>query len=182
MDYSQILLKDPLFSEYLLINEDEYEILNLLFHLNDNKTYGKLKIIDSYCPICKMNTTFVSEDTDHQELNDLLISAGMFGGAPGSTTENRLIEKLEEKCVFIRKFKCPRKPNDSAHNQIFIFRVIGTTLIKVGQHPTIADLSKEEIKKYRKLNNDLYNEIEQSNWIVISWNWSRFICLFEKNN
>lgn len=162
MDYAKILLKDPLLSEYVLVDVNELEILNLLFHISENETYGKLKIIDSFCPICKKDTTFVSENTDQQELNDLLISAGMFGGSPGSMPENRLIEKLEEKCVFIRKFKCPRKPNDSAHNQIFIFRVIGTTLIKIGQHPSIADLSKEEIKKYRKLNNDIYKELNRA--------------------
>lgn len=165
MNYEQILLKDPLFTEYLLNDVDRMELLNLLFYLGDNDSYNNLKIIDSYCPICKKDTTFTSEDSkeaEQQELNEILISAGMFGGFPGEQRRITLIEELEKKCIFIRKFNCPRKPNDSAHSQIFIFRVIGTTLIKVGQHPTLVDLSKEELKKYRKLNNEIYSELNRA--------------------
>lgn len=162
INYEQILLKDPLFTEYPLQNANHSDLLNLLYFIEDNNTYNHLRIIDSYCPICKKDTTFNSEISNVSELSDLLMSAGMFGGAPGSTRMVTLIEQLEKKCVFIRKFNCPRQPNDSAHSQIFMFRAIGTTLIKVGQHPTLADLSKEEIKKYRKLNDDVYSELNRA--------------------
>lgn len=162
IDYEQILLKDPLFTEYPLHNVNEMDLLNLLYFLGDNETYNHLKIIDSYCPICKKDTTFNSENSDQQELSDLLGDAGMYSGFPGDNRAITLIEELEKRCVFIRKFNCPRKPFDTAHSQIFIFRVIGTTLIKVGQHPTLADLSKENLKKYRKLNDDVYSELNRA--------------------
>ena len=162
IDYEQILLKDSLFSEYPLHNANEMDLLNLLYFLGDNDTYNHLKIIDSYCPICKKDTTFNSEDSDSQELSDLLGNAGMYSGYSANNREITLIEELEKKCVFVRKFNCPRKPNDSAHSQIFLFRVIGTTLIKIGQHPTLADLTNEDIKKYRKLNNEIYSELNKA--------------------
>ncbi|WP_052085191.1 hypothetical protein [Cellulophaga sp. E6(2014)] len=162
IDYEQILLKDPLFSEYPLDNVNEMDLLNLLYFLSDNETYNNLKIIDSYCPICKKDTTFNNQDSDSQELSDLVGDAGMYSGFPGSNKEITLIEELEKKCVFVKKFNCPRKPNDSAHNQIFIFRVQNRTLIKIGQHPTLADLTKEEIKKYRKLNTEIYSELNRA--------------------
>lgn len=165
MNYEQILLKDPLFTKYLLPDVDRMELLNLLYYLKDDNKYNNLKIIDSYCPICKKDTTFTSEnssDNSHQELSNLLMSSGMYAGSPGQQQKITLIEELEKKCVFIRKFNCPREPNDSSHSQIFIFRVIGTTLIKVGQHPTLADLSKEDLQKYRKLNNEIYSELNRA--------------------
>lgn len=163
IDYNQILLKDPLFTEYPLLNVNEMDLLNLFYFLGDNSTYNHLNIIDSYCPICKKDTTFNSEQSNEQELRDLLGDAGMYSRFPGDEVKgNSLIEELEKRCVFIRKFNCPRKPYDSAHSQIFIFRVIGTTLIKVGQHPTLADLSKEDLKKYRKLNDNIYSELNRA--------------------
>ena len=162
IDYEQILLKDPLFSEYPLNNVDEMDLLNLLYFIGDNDTYNHLKIIDSYCPICKKDTTFNSEDSDKQELSDLLGDAGMYSGFPGNNREITLIPELEKRCLFIRKFNCPRNPTDSAHSQVFLFRVIGTTLIKIGQHPTLADLTKEEIKKYRKLDAEIYSELNRA--------------------
>lgn len=83
IDYEQILLKDPLFTEYPLHNVNEMDLLNLLYFLGDNSTYNHLNIIDSYCPICKKDTTFNSEQSDKQELSDLLGDAGMYSGFPG---------------------------------------------------------------------------------------------------
>lgn len=161
-EYERILLKDPLFTEYPLYNADHTDLLNLLYFKEDNDTYNHLRIIDSYCTICKKDTTFNSEESNIDEFSDLLISSGMYAGPPGYTHKVTLIEELEKKCVFTRKFNCPRHPNDSSHSQIFLFRVIGTTLIKVGQHPTLADLSKEEIKKYRSLNDGIYSELNRA--------------------
>jgi hypothetical protein len=162
IDYEQILLKDPLFYEYPLQGVNEIDLVNLLYFISDEETYNHLKIIDSYCPICKKDTTFNSEASDKEELSTLLIKAGMCSGYRESNKEITLIQELEKKGLFIRKFNCPRKPADSAHNQIFLFRVIGATLIKVGQHPTLADLVKEEIKKYRKISNEIYSELNRA--------------------
>jgi len=165
IDYEQILLKDPLFTQYPLDKVDRMDLLNLLYYANDKGAHNNLKIIDSYCTICGKDTTFTSEDStenEQQEFSDLLMSAGMYSGFPGEERKITLIEDLEKKCLFVRKFNCPRNPFDSSHSQIFIFRVIERTLIKVGQHPTLADLSKEGLKKYRKLDTEIYSELNRA--------------------
>lgn len=165
IDYEQILLKDPLFTEYDLDDADRMDVLNLLFYIKDMDAVNNFKIIDSYCTICKKDTTFNSEDStenEQQELINLLTSAGMYGSFSGEKRKITLIEDLEKRCLFIRKFNCPRKPFDSAHSQVFIFRIIGAKLIKVGQHPTLADLSKEELKKYRKIDNETFSELNRA--------------------
>ncbi|MBU2973202.1 hypothetical protein [Zobellia sp. B3R18] len=161
-DYEKVLLKDSLFSKYSLENADEMDLLNLLYFIGGNDTYSKLKIIDSFCTKCKKNTTFNSEECDEQELKDMLTLAGMHSGNLKSKNENTLVNKLEKKSLFIRKFTCPRQPNDPSHSQYFIFRVINKNLIKVGQHPTLADLTTESISKYRKLNEDIYSELNRA--------------------
>jgi len=160
VDYEQILLRDPLFKEYPLKGIDEMDLVNLLYYSEIG--CNKLKIIDSYCTVCNKDTTFTAELSDDQELSDLLFDAGMVSGGMGNKQEKRLIKALEKRSIFIRKFNCPRKSDDSSHNQVFIFRVIGANLIKIGQHPTLADLTKNEIKKYRKLNEEIYSELNRA--------------------
>ncbi|MCD8423604.1 hypothetical protein LNI94_11985 [Tenacibaculum finnmarkense genomovar ulcerans] len=163
IDYKKILLEDSLFSNYSLENINEMDLLNLLYFIGRQDNYNNLKTIDSYCSICKKNTTFNSEDSNSQELDGLLKDSGMHNGHYSvNNKEITLIEELEKKCVFVRKFNCPRKPNDSSHSQIFLFRIIGTKLIKIGQHPTLADLNKEDLNKYRKLNSVIYSELNKA--------------------
>jgi hypothetical protein len=161
-DYEGILLKDALFSEYSLEDADEMALINLLYFIGDNSTWNKLKIIDSYCTKCQKTTTFNSGESDEQELRDMLPLAGMPGGHLKSGNKITLVDRLEDKDLFIRKFNCPRMPKDPSHSQIFIFRVVDQTLIKIGQHPTLADLTTESIKKYRKLGDDIYSELNRA--------------------
>jgi hypothetical protein len=160
IDYEQILLREPLFKGYPLQGVDEMDILNLFYY--NGVVLDKLKTIDSYCPICDKDTTFISELCDSQEVNNIVTHAGMVSGFSASKQERNFINKLEEKSVFIRKFNCSRKSDESSHNQVFIFRVIDSNLIKIGQHPTLADLTKNEIKKYRKLNGEIYSELNKA--------------------
>jgi hypothetical protein len=160
VDYEQILLRDPLFKKYPLQGIDEMDLLNLLYY--NGNACDKVKIIDSYCTICDKDTTFTTELSDSQELSDLFFDAGMISGGLGHKQEKNLIKALEKKSIFVRKFNCSRKSDDSSHNQVFIFRVIDANLIKIGQHPTLADLTKKEIKKYRKFNDEIYSELNRA--------------------
>ncbi|MEZ4857950.1 MAG: hypothetical protein R2781_03995 [Flavobacteriaceae bacterium] len=159
LNYEQILLKDPLYSTYVLNDVDDYNLINLLIYREGDKNFTKLKTIDSYCPICKKETTFFSLSNHDDEAVRLLIDTGFISGYSGDRREKSLLETLERKGDFNRIFYCPRKPEDSAHFHIFNFRVIGTTLIKIGQHPSISDLSSTEILKYKKISNSVYKEL-----------------------
>jgi len=69
-DYSSIFLKDPLYNYYSIKDFTNDDILNILFFDPETNGYDKLNAFDSYCPICKKDTSFVSKSTDKQMLID----------------------------------------------------------------------------------------------------------------
>ncbi|SOE20012.1 hypothetical protein SAMN06298216_0513 [Spirosomataceae bacterium TFI 002] len=162
LDFEKVLLKDPLFTKYDLQEISEIELLNLLYFLEDVESYNKLKFIDSYCPLCKKDTTFNSEDTERWKLNEMENKGILFQDSSSKGVSEPLMKELGNICVFIRKFNCSRNPEDSTHSQIFLFRVIGSALIKVGQHPTLGDLVNEDLKKYRKISEEIYLELNKA--------------------
>jgi len=81
---------------------------------------------DSYCIQCQRTSTFHCVSTPGGYLDDNDVS-----------TER----------VFGHVFSCTRS---NAHSLHFIFKIEGTTITKIGQHPSIADISKGEIDRYRK--------------------------------
>ena len=162
MKYSKILLEDPLFARYDLNSMAEDEIINLLFHHSKHEEFNKFNNIDSYCIICEKDTTFVSEDNGEIELKQLYLNIKAYTENSRVSSHEKLIKELDEIGIFIRTFKCPRHPEDTSHNQTFIFKLVGTTLIKIGQFPPIADLTNEEIKKYQKLDKNIYSELNRA--------------------
>lgn len=162
MKYSKILLEDPLFTRYDLNTMTTDEILNLLFHNSQYKEFNKFNNIDSYCILCKKHTTFISEDNGGLELKQLYANINLPTINSISSPHEKLVKELVETGIFIRTFKCPRHPRDNSHNQTFIFKLAGTTLIKIGQFPSIADLSNEEIKKYQRLDKNIYSELNRA--------------------
>jgi hypothetical protein len=57
-------------------------------------------------------------------------------------------------------FECTR---DFSHGLIFMLKVINKGLLKIGQYPSLADLKREEIKKYRPiLSEEKYREFKRS--------------------
>ncbi len=66
--------------------------------------------------------------------------------------------------VFQHVFSCTR---DKSHKLFFLFRFQDWTITKVGQHPSLADLTTVEIQKYRKvLGGDLYREFSRAVGLV----------------
>ena len=59
-DYASIFLNDPLYSIYNLNDFDTNDILSLLFYSDKDKIYNRFKVIDSFCAICKKETSFNS--------------------------------------------------------------------------------------------------------------------------
>lgn len=162
MKHSKILLEDPLFTQYDLLSMTTDEILNLLFHNSQYKEFNKFNNIDSYCILCRKSTTFVSEDNGGIELQKLYVNINIHAINSTSSPHEKLFKELNKIGIFIRTFKCPRHPEDTSHNQTFIFRSEETTLIKIGQFPPIADLSNDEIKKYQKLDKNIYSELNRA--------------------
>ena len=157
MNLKEVFTIDPLYKTYELSELEKDEIISILY-CND---YGnKMKTLDSFCTQCSKDTTFIGEDKLDSQLADLLMKNGFF--SRGSKNKEGLIKGLEEIGYFSRIFNCPRSNNDILHSHIFLFRVHNGRIIKIGQHPSIADLNKKEIKKYRKLKDNIYEELNRA--------------------
>ena len=157
MNLREVFTNDPLYKTYDLNELEVGEIISILY-CND---YGdQMKTLDSFCTLCSKETTFIGEDKFDSQLADLLMKSGFI--RTGSGDKERLIKGLEEIGYFSRLFNCPRSNSDIMHSHIFLFRVQDGRIIKVGQHPSIADLNKKEIKKYRKLKDNIYEELNRA--------------------
>lgn len=157
MNYLNIFLRDPLYTSYNLTEFEVDDIISLLYCTNYADIF---KTLDSYCPVCEKDTTFIGEMSQEQQLGKVLVSNGFTAGRQGRKED--LYKDLEKLGIFQRVFSCPRPNSDNEHNHIFLFRIAGGKLIKIGQSPAIAELTKREIKKYRNLDKNVYEELNRA--------------------
>src|SRR6266478_5573358 len=95
---------------------EEFPLLEA-HYLDVEKLAKRDFIIDCFCVGCDNDSVFISpEQSSHFSLN--------------------VIPHSDQ--VFMREFRCPR---NTQHRIIFHFLVADQQLIKVGQHPSVADLS-----------------------------------------
>jgi hypothetical protein len=168
MILENIFLKDSLYRQYNLNSLTEKELLDILFYHENSGFNDKSKTLDSYCPICKKDTTFISQNTDKQIFNEVMsilqeraISSNRINGI--ANDDGAYLKKiLEEVGTFERVFKCPRPSSDKNHDQIYVFRIKDSSLIKIGQSPAIADLERRNIEKYRNLDENIYQELNRA--------------------
>lgn len=108
--------------------------------------------IDSYCVECKKESTFTS-----------ISNYPLFNGMP--VKEYKMFIKFIGESYFndfntINKyFICAR---NSSHKLVFITLVKNSKIIKIGQYPSIADLSITSVEKYRKILGSKYSEFSRS--------------------
>ena len=84
--------------------------------------------MDSYCPACG--------------------SHSIFERIPQSTPANREAWVFDH--MFEVTFKCTREKGDKDHQLFFLFRVKGRSIEKIGQFPSLAELSLYDVKQYSK--------------------------------
>lgn len=81
----------------------------------------------------------------------------------GKESDQHFIVRYKN-AVFEHVFSCTR---DNTHKLFFLFRFQNWSITKVGQHPSLADLSAVEIRKYRKvLGNEGYAEFNRAVGLV----------------
>lgn len=159
-DINKLFLTDSLYSSYNIYDLTFDGILKILFY-NENTVFtDNLKTLDTYCKVCGKDTTFISKETDGSRLNNLLFGNGY--NSPVGFDFPKFVKALEQEGTFKREFQCPRPGSDSTHDLVFIFKVIDAKLIKIGQNPSVADLTKKDIEKYRKFNSDIYQELNRA--------------------
>lgn len=96
---------------------------------------------DSYCCECQKDGTFKSRETDEYRRYRLMETALL--GKPANSKEDSIQDTFQ---YIARIFSCARNEN---HRLIFMFKTDNEKVIKIGQHPSIADLQKADLRKYR---------------------------------
>ena len=107
------------------------------------------KQIDSFCIHCGKTSVFHSAPSYPTRFNDYgqefpINKFALFTKYLGG------LSYFQSKLTFIQ-FECTRQ---SQHVMFFVITVDNNSLIKIGQYPSLADLSNQELIKYRKILND----------------------------
>lgn len=156
--FGKFLTNEGLYDEIEITEDNIFELADLIG--------GHVKL-DVYCPKCKENRVFSGEVIPyywydyHDEkicgrpLEDeitswqyLLNTPQPNGGGENKpwTWTNRSIDDDTRLMVF--KFVCTM---DNSHHLDYIVLTNGNKMKKIGQYPSVADLSFPELKEYRKV-------------------------------
>lgn len=165
----EIKCRDNVFGDFL-VNKGLYDEIEItednIFELAD-LVGGHVKI-DIYCPECGENRVFSCETIpyywydDHngeiearpleeeiiawQQLQALRSTPPADEAEESWTWTNNSIE--DDTRVMVFKFSCAM---DNTHHLDYIVLTYGNKMKKIGQYPSVADLSFPELKEYRKV-------------------------------
>jgi len=153
-------LHEILSNEYLHINIPLYEKIELE---NDESCSKQLYTlfysgysVDCFCIECNRDSTFVKNETYPTYDNRYQFSADNYSKFKNNFGGIEYFDSL----LFNLTLKCSR---DSSHQLYFNYRVRNGCLTKIGQFPSMADLSKSEIRKYKSvLSNDKFIEFSKA--------------------
>lgn len=157
--FGNFLTNNGLYDEIEISNDNVFELADLIG--------GHVKI-DIYCPECKENRVFSCEEILYywyDESNEQLLSRKLEDeivswqrrqrlwevsteGAAGDrwSWTNNFIE--EDTRVMVFKFICAM---DNTHRLDYIVLTSENKMKKIGQYPSVADLTFPELKEYRKI-------------------------------
>lgn len=137
-DFETFALKVPLYESFSLVAlKESKDVYALKYYL---ETIRKPNApLDIFCVECKRESTFRKSNNHNIVRNQ---TEFYFNG------DNE---------IFIVELSCTR---DLSHQLFFIFRIFNLTILKIGQHFSIADINTDGIKKYQKvLGNEKYKEL-----------------------
>ena len=136
----QFYFKDSLYTIYIISDNNTEELFYLLYS-NSN--------IDSYCPYCKKESLFKPYPSDRPKksvataYNDVIYSYKDFANNYNST-------HFTDRRAFAMTYRCSRV--DHSHLLYFHMRLEDSKIFKVGQWPTVADLTESVVtKKYNNI-------------------------------
>lgn len=148
--FANFLVTEGLYNEIEITKDNIYELADLI--------QGYVKI-DIYCPKCGESRVFSCTpilyfwyDDYEQEINARYLEEEIVswqhiqnGNEPWTWTNNS-IENDTRLMTF--KFICAM---DNSHHLDYIVLTDGNKMKKIGQYPSVADLSFPELKEYRKV-------------------------------
>lgn len=148
--FANFLVTDGLYNEIEITKDNIYELADLI--------QGYVKI-DIYCPKCGENRVFSCTPISHfwydnheQKINvryleeEIVLWQHIQDDNETWTWTNNSIENDTRLMTF--KFTCAM---DNTHHLDYIVLTDGNKMKKIGQYPSVADLSFPELKEYRKV-------------------------------
>lgn len=160
MKLETFFLEDSLYSSYNLDLFTEDELLSILFYYEESHHTNHLKTLDSFCTVCRKETTFISKESSRSNLEKTILA--LKHRDLGSGSDIILNDLLQQLGSFERIFNCPRPNSDITHSQIYFFQVKDGKLIKIGQNPSLADIEIRNIQKYKLLDENIYQELNRA--------------------
>ncbi|MGE7946492.1 hypothetical protein [Lysinibacillus sp. NPDC093688] len=130
---TELILKSSLYESIEITSENFNSNFRFLTSLSETQ-------FDCYCISCAKDTTFrlVHSDFNEHKLMSYvnLSSTDKVDIVVSDATPKRL------------NFACQRNPE---HLFTILLKAIDTDLVKIGQYPSLADIEKHDIEKYKKL-------------------------------
>lgn len=139
-----LLLETPLYEKFEVSETDGEYLFNLIYFIDR---------IDAFCPICDRLSTFKGTHTRP--------NVGGYSTPDYHSYIKRAggnISRWSNKIHYVNCL-CTR---DEHHLMQFSFYFLGNQIFKIGQFPSIADLSMPDIRKYREvLSKEKYKELNR---------------------
>ncbi len=184
-DLKDIILYSGLYKSLPLKSFNNFTFLNLLFDSSFLRTFTRtllpehlrfetLDALNIYCPICNEITTHESSsivitktiDELSAFCNEKHLSDTYIHGDPSDVEYhiNQIYNLIEDIGSIERKFVCVHSKKER-HKHFFsvIYKVEDHSLIKIGQYPSINDITGVELKKYKKIHKDIFTELNKAN-------------------
>lgn len=143
---SEFYLNSSLYDSFPISESDRQKVFDLIFH---DKT------IDCYCTKCAQTSVFKPDG--NRPVKPKSITSTFTFPIANISEWNLNIEKDTFSTQKI--FRCVR---DNSHTLTYQILIMESTVQKIGQYPSIADLSSYSIKKFSKtLGKELYSEFNR---------------------
>ncbi|WP_313138412.1 hypothetical protein [Myroides sp.] len=149
-------------------------------HLLDSRndsfgTIDSVQTLNIYCPKCNETTTFESlalDELDSKTWNFIgICQSSQLGNIIEGGDQyairlsfEKIFKALNNLSTITRNFVCVHSKSESVKHFFSVSYLINDNkIIKVGQFPSINDITGLNLKKYKKINNDIFLELNKAN-------------------
>lgn len=135
----QKIYNSGLYEKFDLETDELHEFIKLNFKDLHSSTKKQKTKIEKYCVECAKERVF--------SINFNEYSTPVVYRAQTSTEDDYIRSIIEDK-IFTHTYNCEYDENHKIH---YTFSIINNSIIKIGQYPSIADMEKNNLKKYSKI-------------------------------
>ncbi len=152
--FEELLVNKGMYDSIML--QDEYGVITSRMFIER----GYNNQIDSYCQECGQVRTFALEFCEiRNRFNNNVIRVYRNKNKCNFVGENGFFEIYGNDLTISLIYSCTR---DIGHKMYFSLLIDGEKLIKIGQYPSVADISSVELKKYKSVLGKQYAEYSKA--------------------